>query len=230
MPYSPDEFEAKLWELMKSKRNGDEAAFLKAGLDQEQLQKWVKHTYVSIREFTTYLANIHAKCPHFDARKEIAQNMYDEHGHFQPEKDHSSLWRKLGRAVGVSDQDMEAFFWDHIADPRYFPLHRVLSDITLNRSFVEGLAAVCFAIEAGTPETFRQWIPVLRERYGLSDDALEFIHLHIGADEVHSRRGIDVIKNYATTDEMQAKALKAAEEVLNLTGPAAYRRAETRAG
>jgi pyrroloquinoline quinone (PQQ) biosynthesis protein C len=71
---------------------------------------------------------------------------------------------------------------------------------------------------------------VLREKYGFSDDTLEFILLHIGADEVHSRRGIDVIKKYATTDEMQAKALKAAEEVLNLTGPAAYRRAEARAG
>jgi pyrroloquinoline quinone (PQQ) biosynthesis protein C len=55
-------------------------------------------------------------------------------------------------------------------------------------------------------------VTALSERYGLSQEALEFFYAHIGEAEAHGEPVYTMVREYATTSERQEKirtALKA---------------------
>jgi len=215
MPLTPAALEESLWAIRAEA--GDLSAnsfyrrFFDGGVSREELRVWAKEFYP--RDFACLLSALHSNCPHLDARTEIAENIYEEHGRFGPGKDHPALWRKFAAALGVGEAEIEAYEWRPAARAFYARLREICRE----RPFVEGLAAVGIGIEAGVPALFSAMLPVLRQQFGLPEDALEFFRIHVQADEDHGRRAIELIRKYATTDEQQAGVRRMLREVVELT-------------
>ena len=53
--------------------------------------------------------------------------------------------------------------------------------------------------------------PTLREKYGFTDEEVEFFDLHIVSDEIHGERGYQIVLEHANTIELQQKCLKICE-------------------
>jgi pyrroloquinoline-quinone synthase len=158
-----------------------------------------------VREFPRFLSAIHANCPDQAIRDIIVGNLWEEHGGLVPTRDHPAIFRAFGRALGLSDEEMEA------AEPipevqAFIDRHEVVAK---NRPFWEGIAGVTIGLEGQVPKTFGRIITALRERYGFSDDAIEFFIVHLTADSEHSGSGFDIIRRYVS-DEAQIPVIRRA--------------------
>jgi pyrroloquinoline-quinone synthase len=215
MPLAPDSFEESLWAIRTGAGSPGPGSFyvrfFEGRVSREELRDWAKEFYP--RDFSCLLSAIHTKCPELDARTEIAENIAEEHGRFVPGKDHPALWRRFAEALGVTAAEVEA----HERRPAARAFYQRLRAICDERPWVEGMAAVGIGIEAGVPALFSAMLPILRERYGLPEDALEFFDIHVRADEDHGRRAIDLVRKYATTDEQQAGVQRTLREVVEMT-------------
>ncbi len=82
-------------------------------------------------------------------------------------------------------------------------------DFCKNASFIEGLAALSLAGESQVPDAMRAAVQGLRQHYGLSDEQIEFFIVHIAGDEEHGGVAEELVRQYATTDETQARVREA---------------------
>ncbi len=169
------------------------------------------------RHFTRWLACIYARTPNeaHDARQLIAENLYEEHGDLRPGRDHTSLLKQFGRALGLKDQEMEEAL--PLPETQAF-IDRIYH--ICRSSFIEGMAAIGIGHEGHAlvqrPEAagVGRFAQALREHYGLSEDDVEFWSLHARADVDHCRRALEMVKKYAVTAELQEKAKRAVEQTL----------------
>jgi pyrroloquinoline-quinone synthase len=58
------------------------------------------------------------------------------------------------------------------------------------------------------PSIYRRQYPVLLEKYGFDEDAVEFFDLHITSDEIHGERGYQIVLQYADTPALQQRCLQ----------------------
>ena len=61
------------------------------------------------------------------------------------------------------------------------------------------------------PRSTASQTPTLREKYGFTDEEVEFFDLHIVSDEIHGERGYQIVLEHARTLELQARCLKICE-------------------
>ena len=58
---------------------------------------------------------------------------------------------------------------------------------------------------------FERSTPVFRDKYGFSDEEVEFFDLHMVSDEIHGERGFQRVLEHANTVELQKQCLKICE-------------------
>jgi pyrroloquinoline-quinone synthase len=63
-------------------------------------------------------------------------------------------------------------------------------------------------LESQVPSIYRKQAPVLREKYGFTEEETEFFDLHIVSDEIHGERGYQIVLEHANTVELQQRCLK----------------------
>ena len=90
-----------------------------------------------------------------------------------------------------------------------------MSDIC-GRSFLEGVSAHMLAGEAPVPTEGMSRANALRTHYGLDDRALEFFIVHQEADEDHSSVGVDLLEEFAPTEEDKRLVVKTVEDTLDM--------------
>ncbi|MFL6651841.1 MAG: TenA family transcriptional regulator, partial [Sulfurifustaceae bacterium] len=175
------------------------------------VQEWVKQWYYDSRTYPSVIAQLTANCSYcFEARQFMGTNLAEELGEFNPAKEHPTLVRRLGAALGVSEEEME------FADPYPETLLYVEYRMHLVRDYhwLEALAAGSYAIELTIPGRFTKIAKTLREQFGLNDHDLEIFGIHAGDDDLEKDYGGDVyhameagnlLKKYATTAEMQQR-------------------------
>ena len=73
------------------------------------------------------------------------------------------------------------------------------------------VAGLVVGLESQVPSIYRRQTPTLREKYGFSDQELEFFDLHIVSDEIHGERGYQIVLEHATTVDLQQRCLKICE-------------------
>jgi pyrroloquinoline-quinone synthase len=66
-------------------------------------------------------------------------------------------------------------------------------------------------LESQVPSIYRRQTPTLREKYGFTDQEVEFFDIHIVSDEIHGERGYQIVLAHAKTVEMQQRCLKICE-------------------
>ncbi|MFY9574094.1 MAG: iron-containing redox enzyme family protein [Blastocatellia bacterium] len=171
---------------------------------------WTLQASLVVRVFTRFISAIHANCPHRDAQQLLAENLWEEHGRGVRERDHYALVRKLARSLGATDSELDnaqplpetADYLDHCFN------------VTRNASFVESITALGIGVEIFMPAFFGVLAESLCLHYGLSRDDVEYLSVHVGEDETHANRALELIAAYADTDEMMEKATNALREML----------------
>ena len=59
---------------------------------------------------------------------------------------------------------------------------------------------------------FAKTTPPLIEKYGFTEDEVQFFTLHIVADEEHGERGYAIVEKYATSFEVQENCVRLVRE------------------
>jgi pyrroloquinoline quinone (PQQ) biosynthesis protein C len=87
-------------------------------------------------------------------------------------------------------------------------------EVTRNRSFVEGMTAIGVGIEADIPVFFGVMADSLRKNFGLTPEDVEFLSVHVGEDEDHARRSMEMIEKYALSDNDKERAKAALRDTI----------------
>jgi pyrroloquinoline-quinone synthase len=207
-PLTPVELEEKIFEIIGRNLPTEIDPFwlrlFDGSLPIDGLRHWAKQMYFLTENFGRYTSAIHANCDDFAVRHVLAETIYEEHGRMLEKKDHPELFRKFARAIGVTDAEIAAV--EPLPETGAFI--DWLMDLCKHRHFVEALAGFGVAVEGQATKGIPIFVAVFRDRYRLSEDAIEFWTTHAEDDEVHGRRSLEIVLEHATTPELQAGVLE----------------------
>lgn len=203
----------------------------------EALRLWTGQFYHLFKALPVYLETLAAGCSSAEIRAHLLENLAEERGNGRPERAHLVLYKKFTRALGLPDEGLEATSPNTATKD----LLDYLDGLCREASPLEALAALGIVLEGefaqgrGTgrgPLGLRRiarhagealgWkrggglIGLCRERYGLTDDALEFLLLHQEADKRHSRLAWDLVMAHARTRSQQEGILLAIRQTYAL--------------
>lgn len=212
---TPDDFAKELTDTVMGSPEANIGPFYERLIAEqiplEGVQEWVKQWYIDARMFPSVIAQITASCGyHYDARQFMGANLAEELGEFNPAREHPVTVRSLGRALGVSEEEME--FAEPYPETLLYVEYR--QHLVRDYHWLEALAAGSFAIELTIPNRFRKVGMALRHQFGLPDEALEVFGIHAGdeqlglnygGDEKHAEEATNLIRKYAITAEMQQR-------------------------
>ena len=215
MTLEPDRVEKELTEVM-NEQWFEERPFMRdfaeGRVPKEKLARFGVSYCFQVDQFKRFVAAVYANAEHRDVRELMLENLWEEHGEGEPDRDHTALVAKFARALGASIPD--PYDVEPIPESREW-VQRILR-VCREEHFAVGLAAISFGIEART-HTMAFLGQVYRDRYGLSQDDLEFFFMHLEADQEHAGRAIELIRKYCTTEKQLERSKWAVREVLDAT-------------
>ncbi len=176
------------------------------------LKIWTLQALQVVREFTRFISAIHANCPHREAQQLLAENLWEEHGRGKAERDHYALIKRLARSLGATDEEIEQT--EPLPETKNYIAH--CFQVTRDKSFIDGMTAIGVGIESFIPVFFGVLAESLITHYGLSKTAVEYLLVHVGEDEDHAQRSLEIIEQYAITDDIKAKAKQALRDMLQI--------------
>jgi pyrroloquinoline-quinone synthase len=179
-------------------------------LSKEHFAGWVEQHYAYVGPFAEYLGSIYANCPHQDARDFLLQNMWEEE---LGGDRHTDLLIRFGEACGTTRERVESM--KHIF-PETIGLQSWCYRMAMKENFLFATAALVVGLESQVPAIYRRQTPVLREKYGFTDEEVEFFDLHIVSDEIHGERGYQIVLEYAKTAEDQQRCIEIVEEATKM--------------
>jgi pyrroloquinoline-quinone synthase len=186
--------------------------FAQGKVPKENLARFAASYCYQVDQFKRFVAQVYANAESRDVRELMLENLHEEHGEGDPERDHTKLVARFGRALGADIPD--PYDVDPIPEGREW-VERILR-VCRDEQFVVGLAAISFGIEFRT-QTMAFLGQIYRDRYGLSEEDLEFFFMHLEADEEHAGRAIELVKKYCTTEELLERCKWGVREVLDAT-------------
>jgi pyrroloquinoline-quinone synthase len=204
---SKDEFRTALQEAIKG-REAKNASFSKAWaegrLTREHFARWAENHYHYVGPFADYLSYIYANTPDSNtfAKDFTLQNMYEEE---LADIRHTDLLIKFGEACGTTRERIE--------DPMNMNavtrgLQAWCYATAMREHYVVATAALVVGLESQVPSIYKKQIVPLREKYGFTEDEIEFFDLHITSDVVHGERGYQIVLDGADTPAMQQRCLQ----------------------
>jgi pyrroloquinoline-quinone synthase len=213
MALDPERVEKELTEVMNSFWFEDRPFmrdFAAGKIPREKLARFAPSYCFQVDQFKRFIGAIYANAEPRDVRELMLENLWEEHGEGNPERDHTALVAKFVRALGAEIPDI--YDVEPIPEGRRW-IDRILG-ICQKEHFVVGLAALSFGIEART-RTMAMLGQIYRDGYGLSEDDLEFFFMHLEADEEHAGRAIEMVRKYCTTEDLLERSKWAVSEVLD---------------
>jgi pyrroloquinoline-quinone synthase len=187
-------------------------ALRRGRMSRAGIKLWARQAALVVREFTRFISAIHSNCPYADAQLLLAENLWEEHGKGITGRDHYSLIRNLAKSLGATDEEMDT------TEP--LPETSGYIDycfkVTRESSFIEAMAAIGVGIEYFSPRFFSALAEMFRAQFGLAADDVEYLLVHVGEDEDHARRSLELIEKYADTDEVKERAKQALREMLSV--------------
>jgi pyrroloquinoline-quinone synthase len=169
------------------------------------MQVWVRQAILVVREFTRFISAIHSNCPNREAQLLLAENLWEEHGSGLETRDHYSLAKRLANSLGVTDEEID--LTEPLPETTLYIDHCMR--LTREASFVESMTAIGIGIEHFMPVFFGSLARALQEHYGLTSVDVEYLTVHLSADEEHARRSLEIIRRFADSDEVREKARQA---------------------
>jgi pyrroloquinoline-quinone synthase len=218
MALEPKAFATELRRIIDARRSfGRHPLWLEVAdgkLGRPELRRFAAQFFLQVREFPRAVSAMHASCPFPEARRELAESLYEEEtgrisGCGLP---HPELFLRFGEALGLRREEL--------LEARPLPSTRSLIEwfelSTRQRSFVEAAAAINLAAEGQVPGAFGPFARSLERHYGLSCEAVAFWDVHEQADADHSDVGDHIVVRFAASDEVQARVRDALERSLEV--------------
>ncbi len=203
---SRDEFRAELEKAIKG-QHSSVSPFAKAWseglLERKHFALWAENHYAYVGPFADYLAYIYASTPdqYTDAKDFTLQNMWEEE---LGGDRHTDLLIRFAEACGTTAERVTDI--SNIL-PTTLGLQSWCYAVAMRENFVVATAALVVGLESQVPAIYRKQLPPLKEKYGFTDEEVEFFDLHIVSDEIHGERGYQIVLDYATTPELQQRCL-----------------------
>jgi len=179
-------------------------------LTKEHFARWVEQHYAYVGPFAEYLAYVYANCPHEDARDFLLQNMWEEE---LGGDRHTELLIRFGEACGTTRERIVSM---KELLPETIGLQSWCYRMAMRENFLYATAALVVGLESQVPSIYRRQTPTLREKYGFTDEEVEFFDLHIVSDEIHGERGYQIVLEYARTAEEQQRCIRIVEEATKM--------------
>lgn len=183
-------------------------AWMRGELSLDQIGLWAIQHFYYIDAIPQQFAYFISRLDHLLARRHMLENLIGEEMPHLPPKRHPDLLVKFAEACGVDKGDltnaeqrgkilastraMRAWIWELVAF----------------RHLAEGAAGIMVALEGQLPTLYPELVKSMKKQ-GLSDDDMEFFHVHIVNDVEHAHVGLEITADYANTPELQERALAA---------------------
>ena len=190
-------------------------AVLEGRLSHPQLRAAARRYFAEVRTFVDLkLPERMRLCPGsaLGARRFLARIYAEEHGDFEPGRDHPALWARFCHALDIGERELE----EEVR--AYAPRFHYLREREPCREHMLTELATMAAWESVAPHFAQLTLTALRESYGIAEEALEFFRVHREADAAHSRAALKVLALYADTEAQREHALRVIEETLDLDG------------
>ena len=222
MATAQEEFRKVLEDIIEARKN-PHPVFQKVRTGQasrDQLDFCMRWLYCFTRDFPRYLSGIHARCSQMEVRTLLAENIYEEDtGGLSGTAPHPELYLRMIDALGFDREKYER--------AKMIPEGKALQDwmekVTTRGSWVEGVAAVCVAMEAqpkyspsaswGMADRNSLW---LEEQYGVDPKGLEFLRVHSKVEPGHGETGYKIVVKFAADDQERTAAVAALNRSLDL--------------
>lgn len=203
---SQEEFADELLGIVRNQTYRDPLieAIRSGEIDRDGMKRWAMQALMFVREFIEMLGDIHSKCPFEDARELLAENIKEEKGFGIEGQDHYSLLKMLTLRLGATEKEISetqplAETFDYIEYCRR---------ITRERSFVESMTAIGIGIEFFMPKFFGGLAEALKTSFNLTDRDVEYLLVHVTADDDHARRSLALINRYADSPQKREGAIE----------------------
>jgi pyrroloquinoline quinone (PQQ) biosynthesis protein C len=169
---------------------------------RQDVADWFSSFY--IKDVGVILARTYAKCPHLTARRFIAENLFEEEGKGVAGRSHAELSLRLPLYFGVGREALEAQHerWLHS------PQSQGREAMVQQESWLEEFAGFGLGSEYYAPAFFELIVARLRDEFELPEEVFEFFTVHLHEDVDHARRTLDIVLEFATSDEEQERVLE----------------------
>ena len=176
-------------------------------LSRAHLARWAENHFHYVGPFADYLAYIYARLPeHFTEAKDfMLSNMYEEE--IGGDR-HTDLLIRFAEACGTTAERMKNP--DNMS-PTTRGLQSWCYAVAMREDPIVAVAALVVGLESQVPSIYRRQTPTLRDKYGFTDEEVEFFDLHIVSDEIHGERGYQIVLEHANTPELQQRCLRICE-------------------
>jgi len=179
-------------------------------LTREQFSHYVAQRWLFTVEFPAVLASIMSKLKRdLQGRRRLLHNLMEEE--LEP-KDHVSLYLRLARALGWTDEKLSALE----VIPEEVAQRVGFLNLMANSDIAECLA-IGYVTEGQAPNY--HWVPkeVLEKEYGLTREDYEWMTIHSEVDTEHGENYKRALQHYLPVREEEQRALiQKAEEGLLL--------------
>ena len=179
-------------------------------ISRDGVKRWVLQAMLVVRDFTRFISAIHANCPYRDAQQLLAENLWEEHGHGDPSRDHLSLAIRMARSLGATDLEIK----EAKPLPETYDYIDHCLNVTRNGSFVEGMTAIGIGMEYSIPVFFGALAESLERHYGITRHDLAYLLVHVTEDAEHAARALTLIEKYADTEQIRERSRRALREML----------------
>jgi pyrroloquinoline-quinone synthase len=179
---------------------------------EEGVRTFAIQYYRHVRVSRLYLAALISNCDHDEKLQlALAEILFDEYGHLNPEETHPALYRRFLVALGITEEEWEAP--PTIPEIRlYTSAHR---ELTRDPDVRLGLGALGPASEWPVPPIYVRLTEGLKRATDLPDEALEIFTSHVTMDVTHARIMMEAIAPYTENEEGQKKVREGAMRSLD---------------
>ena len=184
------------------------SAWAAGQLDRRQLGEWAVQHFYYIDPVAQQFALLYSRLPDLDARQHLLENLLGEEMPQSPAKRHPDLLRKFARACGVTEERILRAEERGEILPTTRAMRAWVWELVSVRHIAEACAGIMVGLEGQLPTLYPKYVEQMR-RMGFDEDELEFFHVHIVGDIEHAHVGLELTQRYATTPELQARAIAA---------------------
>jgi len=183
-------------------------AWAEGKLSRAQLGQWAIQHFYYIDAVPQQFGHLFSRYPDLDARQHLLENLLGEENPAKPEARHPTLLVDFAEACGIERADVLAADERGLILPSTRAMRAWIWELTNVRHLAEASAGIMVALEGQLPTLYPKYVTAM-EKMGFDRKALEFFWVHIEGDEEHAGIGLELTARYATTPELQEKAIAA---------------------
>lgn len=204
-----NEFHQRLEAARKPRHSGLHpftSAWAEGRLTREQLGRWATQHYYYIEQIPQQFAILYSRLPDLDARLHMLENLLGEED--LKNGRHPDLLLQFAEACGCDPEKVKTAELRGEILPTTRAMRSWVWELVQFRTLAEASAGIMVGLEGQLPTLYPMYVQALK-KMGFSDADLKFFYVHIEGDVEHAHVGLELCERYATSSELQERAIGA---------------------